>query len=194
MSILPKFVITSSIIRVQASASLTSPVTTVGFPPVSSTCFVDSAGTELDPCSAIFAPASANASAIPNPSPREEPVTKAVFPCKSKISKVTKRLVFPTNLAGPRFLFSMASHSLKYRLPFSSVKISPLLYGIIRSTLATNLPIGRLLFPFFHRNPNTFLSYYSKHTKNWLASKQPGIFTGTGDSKIGRYSQYSKLP
>src|SRR5208282_939997 len=113
-----------------------------------------------------------------------EPARRArdqcLFPTQIKDIHYQKYLVFPTNQRRTKLAFGRRSGDFWSRtdsLPglffrsFTRYSIGPR-QNSVNSTHPCLLT---------RRNPSTSLSYSSSYTKHWLASKQGGIFTSTGD-------------
>ena len=83
-------------------------------PIVSSFCCV-ALGAALDPCTATLAPAWASATAMPAPSPRDEPVTRAALPLRLNESRIRGTESFPACARMRIFLFLLSPNLIAAR-------------------------------------------------------------------------------
>ena len=88
ISIAPKCPTVSSTSRAQTSGKPTSPTSATAFAPAASILCCVALGAALEPCTATLAPACASATAMAAPSPRDEPVTRAVLPLRLNLSSI----------------------------------------------------------------------------------------------------------
>src|ERR1700722_7712348 len=99
----------SSTSRAQTVASPPSPTSAADLTQRASSFCCGAVGAELEPCTATLAPASAKATAMAAPDPRDEPVIRADFPLRLNRSRIRSKS-FPA-WAARKFYLSLLSAS-----------------------------------------------------------------------------------